>query len=308
MPSDKDLPQNTQTQDELQDELDDFDGALPNDANIVEGIEDGPIPLDDSTDSEDSAGDSTNKASSEAAKEKNSSVDKDVESSEIDEPADDVDTVAEDTSTTVDGDNVVDYQNQFEELKAQNLVLMERVNELAGAAVYPQAVDESKFESKPLDVEITEEDFVEAMQSAEGMKKVLGRIAAQARASAVEEARERMRMELPGLANDVWKAQSYVKGLLENFYTNNQDLKPVQQFVASVLTNIERENPGISHSELLNRAGKRTRELLKIQQQAQEDAANKARRKPAFATQKGAAKRGKQESELSELQKELDEL
>lgn len=304
MPSDKALPQNTQTQDELQDELDDFDGALPNDANVVEGTEDGPIPLDDSTDSEDS----TDKAPSETAKEKDSSVDKDAKSSKTDEPEDDVDTAVEDTTATVDGDNVVDYQNQFEELQAQNLALMERVNELAGAAVYPQAVDESKFEPKPLNVEITEEDFVEAMQSAEGMKKVLGRIAAQARASAVEEARERMRMELPGLANDVWKAQSYVKNLLEDFYLNNKDLKPVQQFVASVLTNIERENPGLSHVELLNRAGKRTRELLKIQQQAQEDAANKARRKPAFATQKGAAKRGQQKSELSELQKELDEL
>ena len=302
MPSDKDLPQNDQTLEELQSELDDFDGTTANDANEVADTED---EASESKSESESA--STDETPSEAAPAEDQSAGEIAEPGEADEPADDADTSAKDTAAAVAGDSIEDFKRQLQELQEQKLALMERVNELAGAAVFPQATSVPKFEPKPLDVELSESDFVEAMQSAEGMKKVLIRIAAQARESAVEEARERMRMELPVLANDVWKAQNYVKTMLEGFYSQNPDLKPVRQFVASVLTNIECENPGLSHAELLDRAGKRTRELLKIQQQALE-AANKEKRKPAFATQKGAAKRGKPKSEVSNLQKELDEL
>lgn len=314
MPSDKDLPENIQTEEELQDELDDFDSPDANDVNEVADEDERQEETATETTTETVEETTTEEASTEqtaeeVAETEDQRADADTDERVADEQQDDADLSVEGEASTETGDRVAEYEAKLAALMDQNRALMEKINELAGAGVHPSVVKPEEAEAKPFDFEITEEEHRRLLEDPEGFKEVLGNVISRVKAESLNEARERMRMELPGLANDVWKAQNYVNTLFDSFYKKNKDLAPVKQFVVSQLAKIEAENPGKSHAEALELAGNRVRELLKIQRQAQEEADNAARKKPAFATQKGKSERGKKpDNELTTLQKEIDEL
>lgn len=69
---------------------------------------------------------------------------------------------------------------------------------------------------------------------------------------------------LPLVNENIIKRSGALHKMSEDFYRKNPDLLEHKPTVASIIEQVESENPGISFDKLLDKAGARSREFLKL--------------------------------------------
>ena len=95
-----------------------------------------------------------------------------------------------------------------------------------------------------------------------------------------------------------------LKKMTDNFYKDNEDLKPFKKVVAAVFEEIAAENPDKSYEENLKVVGTEVRKRLDLQKAAKKKAAPK-KASPRLPGQKGN-QRGRQKPRTDGLESEID--
>lgn len=154
-----------------------------------------------------------------------------------------------------------------------------------------------QLELTPL--ELTQEEFDAAFEKPEALAGLLNKV----RESAVEQ----VLRSVPTLAANIVNQQTVLKGLVQDFYSANQDLAGVKPFVAVVANEIAARNPSWSVEQVFQEAAKESRSRLQMKQQAVENAAPVGGRRPGLPVRKVGARKPNA-PKLSKLEQELNDL
>lgn len=92
---------------------------------------------------------------------------------------------------------------------------------------------------------------------------------------------------------------------VDEFYTNNEDLRPVRSTVGAIGRELATKHPEWSLPQLFEESGKRARKLLKMPEPGK-STGRKKKVNPSFAKTKGGGRKPK--PKVSKLQQEIDEL
>jgi hypothetical protein len=117
---------------------------------------------------------------------------------------------------------------------------------------------------------------------------------------------EKVLRSIPEIVQKNITAQSSIIKAREEFYKNNEDLKPFPRVVAETFQSIASENPEWKMEQLLNETEKLSRQRLNLHRKVMVPSAN-PKDKPKFEkTPKG--KKGAPKAKLEGLAKELDDM
>lgn len=193
-------------------------------------------------------------------------------------------------------------------LNEKNAALERKLDELMQKLSTPQAerVEEKKVEEqKPAIIDFFTEDkeFDAVFEKKDEMNKMLNKV----RQSAIEQVLTMM----PTVTRDVINAQVMLAVKTTKFYEANPDLVEHAKTAEIVANEIMAKEPGLGLDQLFDRLGKEVRTKLGIQRKAEKKVEEREKidsQKPAFGRTGGSRKPEKKEPELSELEKQFDDL
>ena len=113
---------------------------------------------------------------------------------------------------------------------------------------------------------------------------------------------------IPDIIKSNIVVQATLKKKVDEFYTDNKDLKPFKKVVAAVYEELASENPDWEVSKIFNEVEKETRERLELQKKAGATSAptTSAPKGPKFAKTKSS--RSRQKPNTSPLLEDIDEM
>lgn len=145
-------------------------------------------------------------------------------------------------------------------------------------------------------LEVTEDEFAEALTSRDGMAKLMAKV--------YSAAVQHTMLQLPPLVQNVTAQQIAMNNAVADFYKKNEDLAPYKDFVAHMATQVASQHPDWPEHKVIEELPKVVREKLRLNAPVKQKAVPK---KPAFATptQAKAAPKGERiktfEDEINEL-------
>lgn len=151
-------------------------------------------------------------------------------------------------------------------------------------------------------IEISKEEFDEIFESPEKLVDLLNRV----RESAVEQVLK----SVPSLASNIVNQQMVLKGMVQDFYEANQDLRNVKPFVAVVANEIAARHPDWGVERVFQETAIETRKRLGLKAQALkgEQQQTVGSKRPALPKAKGTTPTRKAQPKLSKLEQELRDL
>lgn len=169
-----------------------------------------------------------------------------------------------------------------------------QINEMAKAMQAPASVkaeekDEGKKEEKkeeavkveaaPVkDVEITQEEFDDALESPSGMAKLF-----KSKMEKIVEGRvQEVLRAIPNTINSVVDQRVELRIAASDFYRENPDLIPYKQYMGVVANEVFGKDPNLGYEEGFKKTGEEVRKRLKIRRDTSQKAGGGTKRKPAF--------------------------
>lgn len=144
--------------------------------------------------------------------------------------------------------------SEIDALKGQIASLTKLVNDLSGAAVVQPTKTEPELNLTDL---IESVDFDEIMESKEKFMEFF--------TTALKTVQKTTTDYVSGVVPDVVVRQTSMQEVAKSFYDANPELVPVKQYVATIATNIAKENPDWQVQQVLEEAAKVSKMALNIQ-------------------------------------------
>jgi len=231
-------------------------------------------------------------------------------------------------------------------LEAQNAKLIERIEELSGASATPAVPTpegkppaESKPEPKPdsaapagtvsvapQEIAVDEVDFLQGrdpndlLDNPTEFNKLLNVVYRKGVEAGVPLAMERSLLAVPQVVVSQIQRSNVMKGLVDDFYKANEDLKPVRRTVGLVANEVHSEHPDWTVQQVFDEAALRTRKVLGMPERpaptptptappgAPPVVETSRPGDPAFANVRGSRQRGPATPKLTGMAKEIEEL
>jgi len=199
-------------------------------------------------------------------------------------------TKAEETKTVEETPAVetdAHWRNQINEMakKAQGIVPEEKKveTETKPKVEETKALEVQTVQTPAAKVVITKDEFDSAMESEEGLQKVLEKIS-ESKAQAIVEGRlTEILKAIPKVITDTVDERVTIQLAASDFYRDNEDLIPFKAVVAMEADKVFSANPGIDLEEGFNKTGEEVRKKLKMDKGAVTTQPNvKTGGKPAF--------------------------
>lgn len=116
---------------------------------------------------------------------------------------------------------------------------------------------------------LTDDSYIAMLESPEQFNKVLNTVATTAYIAATNAAQESLMRRIPEIVSNSVNQQKYIHGTTDKFYEQNPDLTAYKSAVAMAAIQLFNEQPNLSLPDLLQQAGSRTREMLRIKPNSQ---------------------------------------
>ncbi len=149
-------------------------------------------------------------------------------------------------------------------------------------------------------IRITDDEFDSAISSKEGMQKILDKIEA-----ASAERMQQLIRAIPKVIRSVADEVVSTRLAISDFYQANSDLLPFKPLVKFTINKLQSENPDMDLEELLDKAGKEVRKVLKLEHGGNGRSREKV--KPA-TVEKSSGSRKPQPPKLTGIEAEIDEI
>jgi len=279
-------------------------------------------PSDDDNDDDDSAGSADDNPPADNASEEGSSEGSG--EGEGEPSADDS------TPAASSGDDQPSGGDSIEELRAQNQLLMEKINALMGnkgdtpaPAQQPPAPQQQQQQQETGQVQEYNlfeegEDLDEILSTKDGANKLFSKMINMA----VNVSQENLLRAMPGVVKQQVKVQNELLTTINAFYDENKDLQPVRKVMGVVVNEVAAEHQDWTLTAILDETATRVRKMLGLKGQAlskdqatppAENPSNPKpsgnNKKPALpGAQKTGGSRGKGGDVISDQQKQINEL
>jgi hypothetical protein len=123
------------------------------------------------------------------------------------------------------------------------------------------------------------QDIDEVFSTAEGINKLLNAVAIRTEERATLRAQEAIMRNLAGVMTTHIKQQLEIREMANDWFNANPDMNHCRELVASLSSDIARENPQLQVIQVLNESAKRIRTMMRVRQNNQPKTQAK---KPAF--------------------------
>jgi len=230
---------------------------------------------------------------------------------------------------------------ELELLRQQNKLLLERIEKISGgepvtAAPVPPATEPKPGEPTPAEpkpavtpsTEIkvdeinflegrTQEDIERIIEDPAELNRVLNQVYLKAVEQAIPLAQERSLLAIPQVVVAQLQRYNTMKGLVDDFYKENEDLRVVQRTVGMIANEVHSEHTDWTAKQVFDEAAKRTRKALGLPEPPPKPASDPSRPvvtpqgappDPAFANPTGSRRRGPARAKLTGMAKEIDDL
>jgi len=206
-------------------------------------------------------------------------------------------------------DNEVEL-SEIDEIKKQNTILMQRIEELSGKIISPTAPIKEKIsevveeEKKPNVYDLIGDNDIDDVL---GSKELFNVAIAKAMQVAEERAIQKILVSIPGIVMRQTEQQLAIKQATDEFYIENPDLEPVKKTVAAVANEIYSTNPQLTIAEIFTKSAEKTREILGLRKKAN-TLINEQGRSPELVQRTTGARGRTKEPSLDKFQQELQDL
>lgn len=213
------------------------------------------------------------------------------------EASTDEDTLQKEEPTETPNEDRAELLKQINELSAEILKLKAGV---------PATQEEVTPTPQPTQVaatptlqalEVTDDDYAEALSSKEGFIKILGKV----QQVAVQQAM----LQVPTIVQSLTAQQISMNNMVTDFYRKNADLAPYKEFVSHLATKVSSAHPDWSTEKMMTELPDLVRKSLKI---ANTEVKKADRKKPAFAAPVSQSKRTAVEKPEVSLEDEINQL
>jgi len=164
----------------------------------------------------------------------------------------------------------------------------------------------------------TQEDIERIVESPEEFNKVLNQVYMKAIEQSIPLAQERSLLAVPQVVVAQLQCYNTMKGLVDDFYNENADLKIVQRSVGMIANEVHSEHTDWTTKQVFDEAAVRTRKALGLPEPPPKPAGDPGRQvvaptgapvaDPAFANPTGSRQRGPAGQKLTGMAKEIDDL
>ena len=217
-------------------------------------------------------------------------------------------------------------------IEAQNTALLARIETLSGVptvetptAVAPVApVPVAPVPTPAPAIEVDEVDFLQGQKPDDliddptAFNKLLNVVYRKGVEAGVPLAMERSLLAVPQVVVSQIQRSNTMKGLVDDFYKVNEDLKPVQRTVGLVANEVHSENSDWTVQQVFDEAAVRTRKVLGMPDKSVAPVVPVAPTvgatittkpgDPAFVNVRGSRQRGPAAAKLTGIAKEIDDL
>ena len=218
-------------------------------------------------------------------------------------------------------------------IEAQNTALLARIETLSGAAPAPAAtptapvapVAPAPVAPVPAQaIEVEEVDFLQGQKPDDliddptAFNKLLNVVYRKGVEAGVPLAMERSLLAVPQVVVSQIQRSNTMKGLVDDFYKVNEDLKPVQRTVGLVANEVHSENSDWTVQQVFDEAAVRTRKVLGMPDKSVAPVVpavptvgatiTPKTDDPAFVNVRGSRQRGPAAAKLTGIAKEIDDL
>lgn len=213
---------------------------------------------------------------------------------------------------------VVEGEETIEEIRERNKLLLARIEELtpipgAIAAPLPKSI-ETKGEPTPIVSPVPEkveeidflagQDIDDIIDDPKKLNALLNSVYLRAKSDGKEDAAKAVLTALPGVVSSEVSAATNTHAVVNEFYSQNEDLVVVKKTVMAVAAQVHTEKPELGYKEVLKEAANRTRKLLGLRPPVTKT--NTKFDDPGFAG--GSTPRKPAQTGSRTLQNEIDEL
>jgi len=232
---------------------------------------------------------------------------------------------------------------EVELLQRQNKLLLERIERISGGepvpAAEPKPVEPVPGEPAPpappaepappvppAAIKVDEINFLEGrsqedieriVENPAELNKVLNQVYMKAIERSIPLAQERSLLAIPQVVVAQLQRYNTMKGLVDDFYKENSDLKIVQRSVGMIANEVHSEHTDWTTKQVFDEAAVRTRKALGLAEPPPKPAGDPSRTvvtpvgtppDPAFANPTGSRQRGPAGAKLTGMAKEIDDL
>jgi len=329
MPSDKDIPANETSDEDMLAEIDEMLGVVPTSPNTegeaVAGEQPAPEvegePELSEADTEPSVGEGEKKEGGDKEPEKEPAAEEvkaeepegegvsgepeeqpevaepakaeDAMDTEVKEPAEDPrDAIIESLRSIIAKGGYAEPAQVAELTKGEAKPAVPQVPQVPQQPKVPLQVQEPP-QAADDEFVITDEVYEKALSSKEGLSELINTVRTKAARDVI--------LSLPEAVNNLVSSQFEVLSVVQNFYRSNPDLERFKHYVGSVSKEIASQNPNMDYDELLVRTAEKARKDLglaapnPVQQSAQTKGSNQSHKKlsgnPALPRGKTRGKR-----------------
>lgn len=194
-----------------------------------------------------------------------------------------------DTSTTDDSDSSNDTDDRDQVIAS----LRSRIEELESKKQVSEPADkkpDADTKPKPEPATVAEQNFLgdldpdDLIRDPAEFNKLLNKIYQQAIVDARKTITENVFRSIPEIVQSNITIMSELKQASEEFYNQNEDLKPFKKVVAAVFEEVASENPGKSYRELLPLVGEEARKRLELHKKSTDQSPPRLPRKRGKST------------------------
>ena len=232
---------------------------------------------------------------------------------------------------------------EMELLQRQNKLLLERIEKISGGepvpAAEPKPVEPVPGEPAPpappaepappvppAAIKVDEINFLEGrsqedieriVENPAELNKVLNQVYMKAIERSIPLAQERSLLAIPQVVVAHLQRYNTMKGLVDDFYNENADLKIVQRSVGMIANEVHSEHTDWTTKQVFDEAAVRTRKALGLPEPPPKPPGEPGRAvvtpvgtppDPAFANPTGSRQRGPAGQKLTGIAKEIDDL
>jgi len=237
---------------------------------------------------------------------------------------------------------------EMELLQRQNQLLLERIEKISGGEpvatapappAEPKPGEPAPSEAPPAEpappappaaIKVDEINFLEGrsqedieriVENPAELNKVLNQVYMKAIERSIPLAQERSLLAIPQVVVAQLQRYNTMKGLVDDFYNENADLKIVQRSVGMIANEVHSEHTDWTTKQVFDEAAVRTRKALGLPEPPPKPAGAPARPvvtpqgtppgtppDPAFANPSGSRQRGPAGAKLTGMAKEIDDL
>lgn len=195
--------------------------------------------------------------------------------------------------------------DELAELREQNRLLQERVETLSSFSIGTQPAPQ-----EPETTPTSAPAFTGFLAEGESVDDILddpkkfNEFAMRIYSRAKEDARTEVLRSIPNVVIHQVQQQRVLNDAIEEFYKENEDLKPVRRTVGVVTNEVVSEHPDWALDKVLDEVAKKTRQVLGMKQRV-ESRIKKRVRKPALVKKKTTSSAKPASPNISELERDI---